>query len=193
MSRIMYQASAQTFTHNLKNLSAILKTAAKDAKARGIDPSVLLNARLAPDMLPLTRQVQIATDHAKGACARLAGIDSPAFKDDETSFAELEARIKRTLAFIRSLKAGQFEGCENRSITMTIPIGTLSFDGLDYLNGWALPNFYFHTTTAFDILRHNGVTIGKGDFIGRVPGMTGTGKIAKMMGLKAAPKAGKKR
>ncbi|MFK8049259.1 MAG: DUF1993 family protein [Halioglobus sp.] len=193
MSRIMYQASALTFAHHLKNLSSILKKAAKDAKARGIDPSVLLNSRLAPDMLPLIRQVQIATDHAKGGCARLAGVESPIFKDEETSFAELEVRIKRTLAFIRTLKAGQFEGCENRAITMTIPIGTLSFDGLDYLNGWALPNFYFHSTTAFDILRHNGVSIGKGDFLGRVPGMTGTGKVAKMMGLKAKPKAAKKR
>ena len=193
MSHIMYQASAQTFTHNLKNLSSILKTASKDAKARGIDPSVLLNSRLAPDMLPLTRQVQIATDHAKGACARLAGVDSPTFKDTETTFADLDARIKRTLAFIRSLKTAQFEGCENRDITLTIPSGTLSFDGLNYLNGWALPNFYFHNTTAFSILRHNGVTIGKGDFIGRVPNMVGTGKIAKMMGLKPAPKAAKKR
>lgn len=193
MSRIMYKASAQTFTHNLKNLSAILKTAARDAKARGIDPSVLLNCRLAPDMLPLTRQVQIATDHAKGACARLAGVDSPVFKDEEATFAELEDRIKRTLAFIRTLKAEQFEDSDKRNITLTLPIGTLSFDGFDYLNGWALPNFYFHCTTAFAILRHNGVTIGKGDFIGRVPGMVGTGKIAKMMGLKSAPKATKKR
>jgi hypothetical protein len=192
MSRIMFRASAQTFTHNLKNLSAILKLAAKDAKTRGVDPAVLLNSRLAPDMLPLTRQVQIATDHAKGACARLAGIESPVFKDEEATFAELEARIKKTLSFIRGLKAAQFEGSESREIKLKLPIGTLSFDGFDYLNGWALPNFYFHCTTAFDILRHNGVTIGKGDFIGRVPGMKATGKIAKMMGIKEAPKAAKK-
>jgi hypothetical protein len=192
MSRIMFRASAQTFTHNLKNLSAILKLAAKDAKTRGIDPAVLLNSRLAPDMLPLTRQVQIATDHAKGACARLAGIESPVFKDEEATFAELEARIKKTLSFIRGLKAAQFEGSESREIKLKLSIGTLSFDGFDYLNGWALPNFYFHCTTAFDILRHNGVKIGKGDFIGRVPGMKATGKIAKMMGIKEAPKAAKK-
>jgi hypothetical protein len=192
MSRIMFRASAQTFTHNLKNLSAILKLAAKDAKTRGVDPAVLLNSRLAPDMLPLTRQVQIATDHAKGACARLAGIESPVFKDEEATFAELEARIKKTLSFIRGLKAAQFEGSESREIKLKLSIGTLSFDGFDYLNGWALPNFYFHCTTAFDILRHNGVKIGKGDFIGRVPGMKATGKIAKMMGIKEAPKAAKK-
>ena len=192
MSQIMYRSSAQTFTHNLKNMSAILKLAAKDAKARSIDPKVLLNSRLSPDMLPLTRQVQIATDHAKGACARLAGVESPKFKDEEATFAELEARIKKTLSFIRGLKAAQFEGSENREITLKLPIGTLSFDGFDYLNGWALANFYFHCTTAYNILRHNGVKIGKGDFLGRVPGMQATGKIAKMMGIKVVPKSAKK-
>lgn len=193
MSSIMYRSSTQTFTHNLKNLSTILKLAAKDAKSRGIDPAVILNSRLAPDMLPLTRQVQIATDHAKGACARLSGVESPVFKDDEATFAELEARIKKTLAFIRGLKAAQFEGSESRKIMLKMPIGTLSFDGFDYLNGWALPNFYFHSTTAFSILRHNGVKIGKGDFVGKVPGMQATGKIAKMMGIKPALKSAKKR
>lgn len=192
MSRIIYQASVQAFNHNLKNLSAILKVAAKDAKARGIDSTVILSSRLAPDMLPLTRQVQIATDHAKGACARLAGVESPVFKDDEATFADLEARIKKTQTFIRGLKAPQFEDSENREIMLKLPVGTLSFDGLNYLNGWALPNFYFHLTTAFDILRHNGVKVGKGDFIGKVPGMKATGKIAKMMGIKAASKPAKK-
>lgn len=194
MSRAMYQASVQTFTHNLKNLSAILKAAATDAKTRGIDPEVLLNMRLAPDMLPLSSQVQIATDNAKGACARLAGVASPAFADDETTFAQLQARIKATLAFIRTLKAAQFEGSESRDIVMELPIGTLSFSGIDYLNGWALPNFYFHTTTAYNILRHNGVSLGKANFLGIVPGVQATGQLAKMMGLPTAKaKARKKR
>jgi hypothetical protein len=193
MSNLMYQASAQVFIHNLNNLSAILKAAAANAKARGIDPAVLLNARLAPDMHPLTRQVQIMTDNAKGCSARLAGVEPPVFEDNEATFAELDARIKRTLAFIRGLKAAQFEGSESRAIVMKMPIGTLSFKGADYLNGWALPNFYFHYTTAYSILRHNGVPLGKMNFLGRVPGMQMTGKIAKMMGAKPGAKAKKKR
>jgi hypothetical protein len=186
MSSTMYQASAQTFTHNLKNLSAMLKAAAADAKARGIDPSVLLNMRLAPDMMPLISQVRIVTDNAKGACARLAGVDTPVYADDETTFAQLQARIKTTLAFIRTLKAAQFEGSESREVVMKIPIGSLAFSGIDYLNGWALPNFYFHSTTAYNILRHNGVSLGKADFLGIVPGIQATGQVAKMMGLPTA-------
>ncbi len=181
MSNLMYQNSAPVFTHQLKNLAAMLKAAAKDAKARGIDPNVILNARLAPDMLPLTRQVQIATDHAKGCCARLAGVESPTFDDNEATFAELQARIKKTLAFIRSIKAALYEGSESRDIVLTIPIGKLTFNGADYLNGWALANFYFHYTTAYSILRHSGVALGKMDFLGVVPGMTASGKIAKMI------------
>jgi hypothetical protein len=181
MSNLMYQMSAPVFTHQLKNLAAILKTAAKDAKARGIDPSVLLSARLAPDMLPLISQVRIACDHAKGACARLAGVEAPAHADDEETFADLQARIKNTLAFIRTTKAGQYAGSEEREIVMKIPIGSLGFNGIDYLTGWALPNFYFHYSTAYAILRDNGVALGKGDFLGQVPGMSMSGKIAKMM------------
>jgi len=192
MSNLMYQGSAQAFTHNLKNLSAILKAAAANAKARGIDPAVLLGARLAPDMHSLTRQVQMMSDNAKGCCARLAGVQPPVFADTEASFAELEARIKRTLDFIRSLKLAQFAGSESRAIIMKMPIGTLSFSGADYLNGWALPNFYFHYTTAYSILRHNGVPLGKMNFLGQVPGMQMTGKIAKMMGAKPGAKAKKK-
>ena len=187
MSNLMYRSSAQMFVHNLKNLSAILKAAVTDAKARGIDPSVLLNSRLSPDMFALARQVQIVTDNAKGCSARLAGVEPPVFADDETTFPELEDRIKRTLAFIRSLKAAQFEGSESREVVMTLPIGTLSFSGIDYLNGWALPNFYFHYTTAYNILRHNGVPLGKLSFLGAVPGMQMKGKIARMMA--GAPKA----
>lgn len=193
MSNLMYRSSAPVFVHNLKNLSAILKLAARDARARGIDPQVLLNARLAPDMHPLLRQVQIATDNAKGASARLAGVAPPVFEDKETTFAELEERIRRTLGFIRGLKAAQFEGSEAREIAMTLPIGKLAFSGADYLNGWALPNFYFHCTTAYTILRHNGVQLGKANFLGPVPGMQMSGKIAKMMGFKPATKTKKRR
>ena len=185
----MYLSSKVVFAHNLKNLSAMLKITAQHAKTKGIDPSVLVNARLAPDMMPLARQIMIATDHAKGCCARLAGIDAPVFADTETTFEELQARIKRTLVFIGSLKANQFMDSESKTIVVTTPVGSLSFNGLDYLNGWALPNFYFHLTTAYSILRHNGVELGKGNFLGMVPGMSATGKIAKMMGVKRGKKA----
>jgi len=188
----IYHYSAPVFTHNLKNLAAILKTAARDAKTRGIDPAVLLSARLAPDMLPLTRQVQIATDHAKGSCSRLAGQPSPVFEDKETSFAELDARIGRALGVIRALKPAQFEGAESREIVMDLPIGKLRFKGIDYLNGWALPNFWFHYCATYNILRHNGVPLGKMNFLGAIPGMQATGKIAKMMGQRGKPKAKKK-
>lgn len=193
MSELIYQSSKPVFVHNLKNLSRILKTAGKDAKTRGIDPSVLLNARLSPDMFPLTRQVQIATDHAKGCCSRLAGAETPSFADTEASFPELEARIKRTLGFLGELKASQFVGAEHKTIVLQLPRGTLSFTGADYLNGWALPNFYFHYAAVYNILRHNGVGVGKGDFMGRMPGVQMTGKIAKMMGGKSAAKGSKKR
>jgi hypothetical protein len=184
MSMSLYPYSAPVFIHNLKNLAAILKLASRDARARGIDPDVLLNARLAPDMLPLTRQVQIATDHAKGCCARLAGIPSPLFEDTEASFAELDARIKRTIAFIRGLKPAQFAESATREVVMELPIGRIAFNGANYLNGWALPNFYFHYSAAYNILRHNGVEVGKRDFLGMVPGMQMSGKIAKMMASK---------
>ena len=114
-------------------------------------------------------------------------------KDEETTFAELEARLKATISFIRGLKVAQFEGSEDREVSMQFPVGTLSFSGADYLNGFALPNFYFHYTTAYNILRDNGMTLGKGDFLGKVPGAQATGKIAKMMGVKPATKARKKR
>jgi hypothetical protein len=193
MSDLIYQCSKPVFVHNLKNLSGILKKAASDAKVRGIDPAVLLNARLAPDMFPLVRQVQIATDHAKGCCARLAGVESPVYADDEETFVELEARIRKTLKFLGGLKASEFSGAEAREIVLQLPIGKLSFSGQSYLNGWALPNFYFHYSAAYNILRHNGVGVGKAEYLGVMPGVTMTGKIAKMMGAKPAAKARKKR
>jgi hypothetical protein len=189
----MYQSSALVFTHNLKNLSKLLKKASTDCKVRGYDPAVLLNTRLAPDMFPLIKQVQVATDNAKGCCARLTGVANPLFEDDETTFPELQERIKRVLVFIRSLKAAQFEGSDTRQVEMKTPIGNLTFNGADYLNGWALPNFYFHYGAAYNLLRHNGVQLGKLDFLGPVPGMTMSGKIAKMMSGKTTAKAKNKR
>lgn len=189
----MYKIVVPTITLQLKNLSGVLKTAAKDAKSRNIDPDVLLNARLAPDMLPLIKQVQIASDHAKGSCARLAGVEPPVYADDEASFADLEKRIRSILAFIRTLKPAQFEGCETREVKVVTRFGTLSFNGLDYYNGWAIPNFFFHSTSAYAILRHNGVPLGKADFVGDVPGMTATGLLAKMLSKKPKAKARKKK
>ena len=191
MSSDLYHASAKTFTHNLKNLSAMLKAAEKNAKSRGIDEAVLMNARLAPDMLPLPAQVMIATDHAKGACARLTGQQAPTYADDDVTFEALQARIKKTLEYIRGIKAAEYEGAGDRHIELKIPIGTLEFSGNDYLFSWALPNFWFHVTTAYAILRHNGVPLGKKDFLGKPPGMEASGQIAKMMGVK--PKKKKKK
>jgi hypothetical protein len=193
VSNLIYQSSKPVFIHILKNLSSILKTAARDAKARDIEPAVILDARLSPDMLPLTRQVQMVTDHAKGCCSRLASIEVPTFSDNETTFAELETRIQNTVRFLRGLKASQFVGSESREVVMQLPIGTLSFSGIDFLNGWSLPNFYFHYSTAYNILRHNGVAIGKLDLLGVMPGMTAKGKIKKMMNAKPAANVKKKR
>jgi len=191
MSVDLYQLTAPVFVHNLKNLSIILKKAAKSAKARGIEPAVLLNGRLAPDMFPLLRQVQIVTDNAKGCCSRLTGTEAPVFEDGDADFAQLNQRINDTIKFIKGLKKHQFPDNADEAIEMRVPIGVLHFNCEDYVKGWAFPNFYFHLTTAYNILRHNGVEIGKADFLGMVPGMTATGKIAKMMGLPQAKKKAK--
>jgi hypothetical protein len=161
----MHAISAQTLTRMLRNLSAILTKAEQHAKAKGFEPSVLLNARLAPDMFPLTRQVQIATDHAKGCVARLAGQPPVAMEDAEASFPELQARIAKVLAIVESYTEADLEGSESREVTVKIPNSELKFSGIDYVTGWALPNFYFHLTTAYAILRHNGVELGKKDFL----------------------------
>lgn len=193
MSDSMYQLTVPVFIHNLKNASKFLKEAVKHAQKKGIEPTVLLNARLAPDMLPLTRQIQIVTDNAKGCCGRLAGVKPPVFKDGDATFAELEERLQTTIKFLRTLNKQQFAGSETRQIDMELPIGVLSFKGLDYVKGWVFPNFYFHLTTAYNILRNNGVELGKTNYLGMVPGMTATGKIAKMMGLKPAKKKAAKK
>ncbi|MEZ5958833.1 MAG: DUF1993 domain-containing protein [Hyphomonadaceae bacterium] len=161
----MHAVSAPVFVRNLNNLSSMLAKAEQQAKAKGYDPAVLLNARLAPDMFALTRQVQIATDHAKGCVARLAGHQIEAIEDTETTFADLQARIKKVLGIVESYKAEEFEGSEAREITIKIPNMELKFSGLDYVNQWAMPNFYFHVTMAYAILRHNGIELGKKDFL----------------------------
>ncbi len=161
----MHAFSAPTFTRMLRNLSAILTKAETYAKAKNFDPAVLLNARLAPDMLPLTRQVQIASDAAKGAMARLAGHEAEKIEDTETTFAQLQARIAKTVALVEGYSETQLDGSDKREITLKIPNSELKFSGIDFLNTWALPNFYFHITTAYAILRHNGVELGKRDFL----------------------------
>ncbi len=168
MSVSMYQASVPAFIRMLDNLSAILGKAAAYAEARKIDPPILIEARLYPDMLPLSTQIKIATDHAKGAGARLAGITPPVFADTEKTFAELEERINKTVVFLKTIKPEQMEGAEERAITLTIQTRTFNFNGTDYLFNFAQPNFYFHITTVYAILRHNGVEIGKSDFMGGV-------------------------
>ncbi len=162
----LYQSSVPVFTQYLTSLSVLLTKAAAHAEAKKIDPLVLTGARIAPDMFPLSRQVQIATDHAKGACARLAGIEVPSFADSETSFPELQARIAKTLEFVKSLKPAQFEGSAERDVTLTIAGQKITWKGNIYLNHFALPNFYFHATTTYAILRHNGIEVGKRDFMG---------------------------
>jgi hypothetical protein len=162
----MYQASAPRFAHMLRNLSVLLDRAQAHAEAKKIEPSALTAYRLYPDMFPLTRQVQIACDQAKGCVARLAGADIPKHDDTEQSFADLKARIEKTLKFIESVKPAQLDGAEEREIVLKLRAGDLRFSGLDYLFGFAYPNFYFHVTTAYNILRHNGVEIGKKDFVG---------------------------
>jgi len=166
MAFSMYAASVPVFVHGLKNLSAILRKAVAHAEAKKIDPAVLVNMRLAPDMLPLARQVQIATDNAKGPAARLSGVERPVYEDNETTFDELLARIDKTIAFLESIDAAKFEGSEDRAITMQIRGQELKFRGQPYLLTFALPNFYFHVVTAYAILRHAGVEIGKPDFLG---------------------------
>jgi len=166
MSLSMYQASIPVFVRMLGNLSVILEKGAAYAEAKKIDPSILVTARLAPDMFTLARQVQIATDGVKGCAARLAGIEVPSYPDTETTFAELQARIAKTIAFVQSVSAEQIDGSEERSITLKIGGKEKSFKGQPYLLTFVLPNFYFHITTTYAILRHNGADIGKMDFLG---------------------------
>jgi uncharacterized protein len=166
MAISMYTASVPVFIRMLTNLNAILSKAAAHAQAKKIDDSVLLNARLFPDMLPFTRQVHIATDFARGTAARLAGLETPVFEDNEKTFAELMARVERTLDYLRTFKPEQIDGSEAREIVRPIGGQPKKFTGINYLLQFALPNFYFHATTTYVILRHSGIEVGKMDFIG---------------------------
>jgi hypothetical protein len=163
----MYKASVPIFVQFLTGLSAVLDKAAAYAEAKKIDPSVLLNSRLAPDMFPLVRQVRAATDHAINACGRLAGAELPTFANTEATIPELEDRIAKTIDFLRGLEPKQIDGREDVEIKITFPSGaTREFTGQSLLLNNSLPNFYFHCTTAYDILRHCGVELGKRDFMG---------------------------
>lgn len=166
MSISMHSASAPVFVKMLTSLSKWLDAAEAHAAAKKFDPTVLLTARLSPDMLPFTKQVQIATDHAKGAIARLAGIEIPKFEDNEASIADLKARVRKTIDFVQSVPAAQVEGSEERDVVLPMRSGTLNLKGEGYLLNFAMPNFYFHVTTAYALLRHNGVELGKADYLG---------------------------
>jgi uncharacterized protein len=166
MTISLYAASVPSFQVSLKALKGILQKADAHAVAAKVDASVYLQARLYPNMFPLVRQVQITCDFAKGCAARLAGIDMPKFDDNEATFADLQARIDKTLEFLGSVQPGQIDGQEGRDIEIKAGTRTLNFKGQGYLTGFVLPNFYFHATTAYAILRHSGVEIGKGDFLG---------------------------
>lgn len=166
MSNAMYDHSIPVFAKMLGNLAAVLDKAAKHCEAAKIDPNALLAFRLYPDMFPLTRQVQIATDQAKGGAARLAGLEVPKYDDSEKSFDDLKARIAKTVAFVNGITPEQLAGSAARDVTLPLGGNPVTFKGEWYLKHFVMPNFYFHITTAYDILRHNGVALGKRDFIG---------------------------
>jgi uncharacterized protein len=163
----MFDISIPHLTHYLNSLSTILKKAEAHCEAKKIDSSVLLNFRLFPDMLPFTRQVQIACDFAKGCGARLAGVAVPSYEDTEKTFADLQARIAKTLEFLAGFTKEQLAGAATRSVSIKVAGKEHTMSGTDYFSGFVVPNFYFHMTTAYNILRHNGVELGKGDFMGR--------------------------
>jgi hypothetical protein len=167
MAISMSSASAPVFVKTLGNMLAWLDKAEKHAEARKFDPNNFLLLRLAPDMLPFARQVQIASDNAKGPIARLAGLEIPKYEDNEASFDELRERIRKTVQFINSVPADKIDGSEGREIVLPMRSGELRFSGENYLKHFALPNFFFHATTAYALLRHGGVELGKADFLGR--------------------------
>lgn len=166
MSLSMHSASIPYFVRALNNLSAILKKGAAHAEEHDIDPSIFVTARLFPDMLPLSRQVQIACDVSKRAGARLSGIEAPSHEDTESSFEELQERISKTIEFLDSVPADKINGTEDKAIKFQAGSYEVDFTGATYLSIWALPNIYFHVTTTYNILRHNGVVLGKLDYVG---------------------------
>lgn len=163
----MFQASVPPLTRALTQLRHVLAKGAAHGEARKIEESALVGFRLFPDMRPLSFQVQVACDMSKGCVARLAGVEAPKFEDTEKTFAELDARIERTLAFIATVNAAQIDGSEQKPITLKTPRGEMSFEGLGYVQYFVLPNVYFHVTTAYNILRHNGVELSKFDYLGK--------------------------
>jgi uncharacterized protein len=166
MKLTLHTLVVEQVTHTLTQLLVILDKGVAHAEAKKFDPTVLANARLAPDMLPLTRQIQIVSDTAKFGVARLTGLEAPKWEDNEKTIDELKARIRKTLDFVQSVPASAFEGGEDRDVKIVVPNRTLEMKGLTYLRGWLLPNFFFHTSIAYAILRHNGVDVGKRDFLG---------------------------
>lgn len=166
MAFTIYDACVPPLAHMLGSFSTVLAKAEAHAKEAGVDPNSYLELRLAPDMLPLTKQVHIATDMAKGGAARLAGVEIPTYEDNETTVEQLRARLAKTIAFLKSLDAAKFVGGEDREIHLKFPQAEFHFNGKDYLNNWVLPNVYFHITTGYDILRNKGVALGKQDFLG---------------------------
>ena len=166
MSLSMHSASIPYFVRALNNLSAILEKGAAHAQEKDIDPSILVTDRLFPDMFPLSRQVQIACDVSKGAAARISGIEAPSHEDSESSFEELIERINKTIEFLNSLPTDKINGTEEKEIKFQAGPYELDFTGATYLSMWALPNIYFHVTTTYNILRHNGVALGKIDYVG---------------------------
>ena len=168
MSISVYDQSIARMSHMLQNLDNIVSKAEAYAEANDIEPSALLQARLFPTMRNFIFQVQVATDVAKGCAARLAGTDMPKWSDDEETFADVHARIKKSLEFLSTFKREQFEGCETRELEVKLGSHTVNFTGQSYLLGFVLPNFYFHITTAYNLLRHSGLDLGKRDFIGEI-------------------------
>jgi len=166
MALDIYDISIPVLIRGLTNLAGIIDKAAAHAEAKKIDPLVLAQSRLYPDMLPFTRQIQIACDISKGCAARLAGIEIPKHEDNEVNLADLKQRVAKTLDFLRSVPAAKLAGAESRAIEIKSPTRTLNFTGLGYLTGFVLPNLYFHETVAYALLRHNGVELGKADFLG---------------------------
>ncbi len=163
----MHAMSHAVFKQALNQLLHVMEKAIANARARGFDVSVLVAARLAPDMLPFSRQIQLTSDFAKNSMARLAGVEPPKFDDVETTMDELVARVKKTLEYLDTVSASALEGSETRQITIKLRDRTVQFQGLEFLQVWALPNFFFHHVTPYNLLRHNGVDIGKRDFLGR--------------------------
>ena len=162
----MYHASVPILVRALTNLKTILSKAEAWAEEKSVKEATVLNARLALDMLPFSKQIQLVSDTAKGGAARLGGVENPSYADEEATFAELHERLQKTIDFIQSVPAAGFEGAETRAIVLKFPSRTMEFTGLAYLTGFVIPNLFFHVTTAYAILRHSGVPLGKGDYLG---------------------------